>query len=98
LPTFVAGGGAGGAPRPFADHHFFAPDELADLSSAADRDGLELITTAKDAARLRHGAASPEFLARLNVLEIDAVFDDASAPSRIIEEARASWKRRRLEA
>ncbi|MER2534172.1 MAG: tetraacyldisaccharide 4'-kinase [Rhizobiaceae bacterium] len=96
--TIEAAGGTVAARRPFADHHFFAPDELADLSSAAERDGLELITTAKDAARLRHGAASPEFLARLNVLDIEAVFDDASAPSRIIEETRASWKRRRLES
>ncbi|TGR73050.1 tetraacyldisaccharide 4'-kinase, partial [Mesorhizobium sp. M1C.F.Ca.ET.189.01.1.1] len=41
--------------RPFPDHHFYAEDELAELAATARAEGLGLITTAKDAARLRHG-------------------------------------------
>ena len=44
--------------RSFADHHFFTRDDLDDLTTAAAEKGLELITTAKDAVRLRHGARS----------------------------------------
>ena len=43
--------------RGFPDHHFFTRDDLADLAATAADKGLELITTAKDAVRLRHGAS-----------------------------------------
>lgn len=82
--------------RPFPDHHFYAADELEDLLATARADELELVTTAKDAVRLRHGTASPEFLERLNVLEIEAVFDQEQAPARIVRETVESWKLRRL--
>jgi len=42
--------------RAFADHHPFAADEIESLLSDAGRDGLTLVTTEKDFARL-HGAA-----------------------------------------
>lgn len=80
----------------FADHHFYLPDELDDLVAAADAGELELLTTSKDAARLRHGAASPEFLARLNVLEIDAVFDIEHSAERIVDETLDAWRRRKI--
>lgn len=82
--------------RPFPDHHFYAADELDELLAMARAEDLELITTAKDAVRLRHGAASPEFLKHLNVLEIETVFDQEQAPARIINETVESWKLRRL--
>ncbi|CAI2935402.1 Tetraacyldisaccharide 4'-kinase [Aminobacter niigataensis] len=80
----------------FADHHFYLPDELDDLVAAADAGELELLTTSKDAARLRHGAASPEFLERLNVLEIDAVFDIEHSAERIVDETLDAWRRRKI--
>jgi tetraacyldisaccharide 4'-kinase len=82
--------------RPFPDHHVYAPDELADLARAADKAGLGLVTTAKDAARLRHGALPAGFIERLAVLEIETVFDPEHAPARIIDETQAAWRRRRL--
>jgi tetraacyldisaccharide 4'-kinase len=82
--------------RPFPDHHFYDADELAGLLSSAKAEGLELITTAKDAVRLRHGAAEPEFLDKLNVLEIATVFDQPHTPVRIINETVEAWKLRRL--
>jgi len=80
----------------FADHHFYLPDELDDLVAAADAGELELLTTSKDAARLRHGAASPELLERLNVLEIDAVFDIEHSAERIVDETLDAWRRRKI--
>jgi len=82
--------------RPFPDHHFYGADELEELLASAKAEDLELVTTAKDAVRLRHGAASTEFLDRLNVLEIETVFDQELAPARIIRETVESWKLRRL--
>ncbi|MFC5386779.1 tetraacyldisaccharide 4'-kinase [Aquamicrobium segne] len=80
----------------FPDHHFYAEDELNELLRQAKAGQLELITTAKDAVRLRHGAAAPEFLEKLKVLEIETVFDQPNVTARIIRETVESWKRRRL--
>lgn len=38
--------------RSFADHHPFTAEELAELAAAAKRDGLTLVTTEKDMARI----------------------------------------------
>lgn len=91
--TLKRAGGIVELARSFGDHHVYAEDELNDLIAAARAGGLELVTTAKDAARLRHGAPQA-FLDQLNVLEIDAVFELDRAPGRIIEETLAVWRRR----
>ncbi|MGA7804173.1 tetraacyldisaccharide 4'-kinase [Bradyrhizobium sp.] len=39
--------------RAFADHHRFSPDETKELTTTAEREGLTLVTTEKDLARLR---------------------------------------------
>ncbi|MGB3391306.1 MAG: tetraacyldisaccharide 4'-kinase [Pseudaminobacter sp.] len=82
--------------RTFADHHPYRPDDLNELALAARTEGLELVTTAKDAARLRNDAHAKAFLERLHILEIDMVFDLDRAPARIIEETVEAWRRRRL--
>lgn len=94
--TVAKAGGTVVLAHPFADHHFYLPDELEDLAAAAQAGELELVTTSKDAARLRHGAASPEFLERLNVLEIDAVFDIEHSAERIVDETLDAWRRRKI--
>ena len=94
--TVAKAGGTVVLAHPFADHHFYLPDELEDLAAAAEAGELELVTTTKDAARLRHGAASPEFLERLNVLEIDAVFDIEHSAERIVDETLEAWRRRKI--
>ena len=81
--------------RPFPDHHFYGEDELAELVATARTDNLGLITTAKDAARLRHGVSS-EFLERLDVLEIDTVFELDHVPQRIVDETLDAWRQRKL--
>jgi tetraacyldisaccharide 4'-kinase len=40
------------AERPFPDHHPFSADDIASLCDQAQRDGLTLVTTEKDLARL----------------------------------------------
>ena len=81
--------------RSFPDHHFFTRDDLADLTTAAAEKGLELITTAKDAVRLRHGASHErEFAASLNVLEIDLLFDIQHTPRAIIDATLEEWRHR----
>ncbi|BCG95224.1 tetraacyldisaccharide 4'-kinase [Mesorhizobium sp. 131-2-1] len=93
--TLRQAGGEVVVSKSFPDHHFYAEDELAELAATARRDGLRLITTAKDAARLRHGA-SQEFLDQLEVLEIDAVFELGHVPERIINETLDAWRQRKL--
>jgi tetraacyldisaccharide 4'-kinase len=84
--------------RSFPDHHFYSNDELKELVHTAETAELELITTAKDFARLRNGTARQDLLEKLNVLEIDAVFENALATRRIIEETLDAWRDRRLKA
>lgn len=82
--------------RSFPDHHFFTRDDLDDLAAMAKKEALELITTAKDAVRLRHGSAHErEFAANLSVLDIDLVFDAAHTPRAVIEATLKEWRERR---
>lgn len=93
--TVAKAGGEVVLTRSFADHHFFAPDEIQELAATAEASDLRLITTAKDAARLRNGAAPKEFIRQLKVLEIETVFETADTAERIIEETLEAWRRRR---
>jgi tetraacyldisaccharide 4'-kinase len=94
--TVREAGGEVALTRSFPDHHFYGDDELAELAATARKNGLALVTTAKDAARLRHGAAPPDFLGQLDVLEIDTVFELDHVPERIIDETLDAWRQRKL--
>ena len=94
--TVREAGGEVALTRSFPDHHFYGGDELAELAATARREGLGLVTTAKDAARLRHDAASADFLRQLEVLEIDTVFEPEHVPERIIGETLDAWRQRKL--
>jgi tetraacyldisaccharide 4'-kinase len=83
--------------RPFPDHHFYAEDELADLVATARKAELGMITTAKDAARLRNDSAPSGFLDQLGVLEIDTVFESDHMPERIIGQTLDAWRLRKLQ-
>nr|MBA3446493.1 tetraacyldisaccharide 4'-kinase [Pseudaminobacter sp.] len=95
--TLAKAGGAVALTRSFADHHFYTEEDLTELATTAAAAELRLATTAKDAVRLRHGMATPEFLGKLDVLEIDAVFELDRARQRIIDETLSAWRRRRDE-
>lgn len=94
--TVTQSGGEIVMSRSFPDHHFYSNDELRELAQTAQNADLELITTAKDFARLRNGIAPQDLVDKLNVLEIDAVFENSIATKRIIEETLDGWRARRL--
>lgn len=83
--------------RSFPDHHPYTDEELHDLETTARSEDLELITTEKDAVRLRDGsAAAREFLKQLHVLKIETVFELDATPRRMIEQTLQAWRERRL--
>jgi len=63
------------------------------LAAEAEQEGLVLVTTAKDRARMM-GTAGPAFLEKLLVFEVAARFEPPHVPQRVIEAARAAWRRR----
>jgi tetraacyldisaccharide 4'-kinase len=65
------------ATRSFADHHRYTGREAAALCEDAERDGLALVTTEKDLARLS-GEEQP-LSARARALPVTLVFEDAAA-------------------
>lgn len=90
-------GGAVEIARGFPDHHFYSDEELGDLLATARAAGVELVTTAKDAARLRHGSQrARNLLDDLTILEIETVFEAPAMPVRIVEETLAAWKARMI--
>ncbi|MGG7516425.1 tetraacyldisaccharide 4'-kinase [Allorhizobium undicola] len=79
--------------RAFGDHQPLTPRQMDDLLDTARRHKLQLVTTAKDFVRLKGGAGrATELAERSIVVEIDMVFDDPSAPKRIIEKAQARFR------
>lgn len=95
--TIAEVGGSVVMSRSFPDHHVYSNEELAELSATAKSAGLEMITTAKDAIRMRNGTASKEFVDRLVVLEIDAVFETPQSAARIVADTLGAWRERRLD-
>jgi tetraacyldisaccharide 4'-kinase len=76
--TLEAHGIAAAVRRPFPDHHPYAADEMAELVACAARDGLTLVTTEKDMARLRGNPAAAELTAQLAVLPVTLRLSDAA--------------------
>jgi tetraacyldisaccharide 4'-kinase len=83
--------------RSFGDHQHLSEDEIADILDTADRDDLEIVTTAKDFVRLggQHGRAA-ELARRCRVIEVDMAFVDHRAPELIVERAISACRDRRL--
>lgn len=59
--------------RWFPDHHLYSPAEIAELSRAAERLSARLVTTEKDARRLRSGDAIETLPVRLDLEDSDGV-------------------------
>jgi tetraacyldisaccharide 4'-kinase len=74
--TLAEAGVAVAATRSFADHHHYTGREAAALCEEAERDGLALVTTEKDLARLS-GEEQP-LSARARALPVTLVFEDAA--------------------
>jgi tetraacyldisaccharide 4'-kinase len=83
--------------RSFGDHQHLSDDEIEDLLTTADREDLVIVTTAKDAVRLRgHHGRAQELAARIVVINVEMAFDSPATPGQIIDGAVASFRKRRL--
>jgi tetraacyldisaccharide 4'-kinase len=74
--TLTGAGVAVAATRAFPDHHPFSRAEADALCEEADRDGLVLVTTEKDLARMQGEDATAELAARSQALPVVLAFDD----------------------
>jgi tetraacyldisaccharide 4'-kinase len=71
----------------FADHHPFSPDEIEALVADASGDGLTLVTTEKDLARLRGGEGGAAAARDILPFAVTLEFDDAAALRKLV----AGW-------
>ncbi|MGQ0681728.1 tetraacyldisaccharide 4'-kinase [Bradyrhizobium sp.] len=65
--------------RSFADHHPLTADEAASLVAEASGNGLTLVTTEKDLARLRTSEGLPDWARAVVPFRVTLKFDDAAA-------------------
>jgi tetraacyldisaccharide 4'-kinase len=63
--------------RAFADHHRFTGEEAAELEMQAEHEGLTLVTTEKDHARMSGDPALAALAARAQVLPVTLAVDEA---------------------
>ena len=85
--------------RSYADHSVLEEDQMRDLLETSRRDGLQLVTTSKDMARLAGQGGLARALAEASiVVEIDMRFDDPRAPRQIIERAVEACRKRLIAA
>ena len=63
----------------FADHHPLTPREIDSLVADASRDGLTLVTTEKDLARLRIAGELPDWARAIVPFKVTLQFEDAAA-------------------
>jgi tetraacyldisaccharide 4'-kinase len=81
--------------RSFPDHHSFDADDIRNLMDTARRQGLGLITTAKDQVRLATMIGVPAgFLAKLAVLDVDLKFDRDDGLDHILDTVIERFKSR----
>lgn len=75
--SLAAAGASVAAQVRFPDHHPYAPADAARLLARADRDGLDLVTTEKDAARFAGDPALAALAARSRVFPVVLSINDA---------------------
>jgi tetraacyldisaccharide 4'-kinase len=66
------------AKRAFADHHPYSKNEIEQLIVEAKRDGLTLVTTEKDLARLRGDGGVPFWARDIVPFAVTLAFEDAT--------------------
>jgi tetraacyldisaccharide 4'-kinase len=62
--------------RAFADHYPFSHRDVAELQAAGEQDGLTLVTTEKDLARLRNNESLAAFAQTVVPFAVRLAFDD----------------------
>lgn len=73
----------------FPDHHRFSNSEIAALLARARSDGVPLVTTEKDLARLHDRLPGSPLAERILALRIDLAFSDEAALTRALDDALA---------
>ena len=74
--TLAQAGVAVAAECGFPDHHRYSSADAARLIARAERDGLQLVTTEKDAARLEGDPAAAALAARSKAFPVTLVIDE----------------------
>ncbi len=87
--TAAAAGLNVAATQVFPDHHRFSAEEAAELMMRAD-EGLALLTTEKDRARMSGDVAVAGLAQRVHVLPVRMRFEDEDEISRVLTERIAS--------
>ncbi|WP_426436793.1 tetraacyldisaccharide 4'-kinase [Bradyrhizobium genosp. P] len=82
--------------RSFADHHAFTRGEIDELVADAARDGLTLVTTEKDLARLRGADGLPVWAQAIVPFPVMLQFEDAAALRRFVTDQLFRARDRRL--
>ena len=75
--------------RAFADHHPFTAEEAAELVMSAEHDGLSLLTTEKDRARMAGDPALAALAAKTHVLPVTMVVEEREALRELLTRALA---------
>jgi len=70
--------------RPFPDHHCFTAEEAAALIVDAEQEGLALLTTEKDHARMAGEPALAALAAATHVLPVKLAVDESEALHRVV--------------
>ena len=95
--TLADAGIAVDATRSFADHHRYTQAEAQALCDDADRQGLALITTEKDLARLAGDDETAQLAAQARALPVTLVIDEEDALKSLLLERLAAGRRQRTE-
>jgi tetraacyldisaccharide 4'-kinase len=77
--TLSAAGIAPAATRSFDDHHRYTRAEATALCELAERQGLVLVTTEKDLARMHGDAETAQLAERVRALPVRLKFEDEAA-------------------
>jgi tetraacyldisaccharide 4'-kinase len=96
--TLREAGIAVAATRSFADHHRYTPADARDLCRQADAEGLMLVTTEKDQARLQGEEAMVELAARVRVLPVGLVLAQEAALEKLLVDRIAAVRAGHLSA
>jgi tetraacyldisaccharide 4'-kinase len=96
--TLREAGIAVAATRSFADHYRYTPADARDLCRQADAEGLTLVTTEKDTARLQGEEATAELAARVCALPVGLVFEQEAAFAKLLVDRIAAIRATRLRA
>ena len=84
--TLRDAGVAVAASRRFDDHHRYTAAEAQALCADADREGLILVTTEKDLARMQGDAETAELAVRAHALPVTLTFDDEAGFRALLKE------------